>query len=60
MFEYDNKNLTEGFNTVTAPEAFSITGADTIKVMVWTDFENIIPLFEAYEESVDRLLKAEN
>ena len=58
--EYVNKNLTEGFNAVTAPEAFSITGADTIKVMVWTDFENIIPLFEAYEESVDRLLKAEN
>ena len=58
--EYVNKNLTEGFNAITAPEAFSITGADTIKVMVWTDFENIIPLFEAYEESVDRLLKAEN
>lgn len=58
--EYVNKNLTEGFNAVTAPEAFSITGADTIKVMVWDGFDSIKPLFEAYEESVDRLLKAEN
>lgn len=50
--EYVNKNLTEGFNAVTAPEAFSITGADTIKVMVWTDFENIIPLFEDFEKQI--------
>lgn len=50
--EYGNKDLTEGFNAVTAPEAFSITGADTIKVMVWTDFENIIPLFEDFEKQI--------
>lgn len=50
--EYVNKNLTEGFNAVTAPKAFSITGADTIKVMVWTDFENIIPLFEDFEKQI--------
>ena len=50
--EYVNKDLTEGFNAVTAPEAFSITGADTIKVMVWTDFENIIPLFEDFEKQI--------
>lgn len=50
--EYVNKNLTEGFNAVTAPEAFSITGADTIKVTVWTDFENIIPLFEDFEKQI--------
>ena len=50
--EYVNKDLTEGFNAVTAPEAFSITGADTIKVMVWTDFENIIPLFEDFGKQI--------
>lgn len=50
--EYVNKNLTKGFNAVTAPKAFSITGADTIKVMVWTDFENIIPLFEDFEKQI--------
>ena len=50
--EYVNKNLTEGFNAVTAPEAFSITGADTIKVMVWGNFENIIPLFEDFEKQI--------
>lgn len=50
--EYVNKDLTEGFNAVTAPKAFSITGADTIKVMVWTDFENIIPLFEDFEKQI--------
>lgn len=50
--EYVNKNLTEGFNAVTAPEAFSITGADTIKVMVWENFENIIPLFEDFEKQI--------
>lgn len=50
--EYVNKDLTEGFNAVTAPKDFSITGADTIKVMVWTDFENIIPLFEDFEKQI--------
>lgn len=50
--EYVNKNLTEGFNAVTAPKAFSITGADTIKVMVWENFENIIPLFEDFEKQI--------
>lgn len=48
----EDVNLKAGSNTVTAPEAFSITGADTIKVMVWTDFENIIPLFEDFEKQI--------
>lgn len=60
LVKWVDADLAEGFNTVTAPEAFSITGADTIKVMVWDGFDSIKPLFEAYEESVDRLLKAEN
>lgn len=50
--EYVNKNLTEGFNAVTAPEAFSITGADTIKVMVWDGFDNMKPLFEDFEKQI--------
>lgn len=50
--EYVNKNLTEGFNAVTAPEAFSITGADTIKVMVWENFDNMKPLFEDFEKQI--------
>lgn len=41
-------DLAEGFNTVTAPEDFSTDGADTIKVMVWENFDDIKPLFEAY------------
>ena len=57
--EYVNKNLTEGFNAVTAPEAFSITGADTIKVMVWDGVDSIKPLFEAYEEPFDDFLAEE-
>lgn len=48
----EDVNLKAGSNTVTAPEAFSLTGADTIKVMVWTDFENIIPLFEDFEKQI--------
>ena len=50
--EYVNKNLTEGFSAVTAPEAFSITGADTIKVMVWENFDNMKPLFEDFEKQI--------
>ncbi len=50
--EYVNKNLTEGFNAVTAPKAFSITGADTIKVMVWENFGNMKPLFEDFEKQI--------
>lgn len=60
LVKWVDADLAEGFNAVTAPEAFSITGADTIKVMVWDGFDSIKPLFEDYEESVDRLLKAEN
>ena len=50
--EYVNKNLTEGFNAATAPEAFSITGADTIKVMVWENFDNMKPLFKDFEKQI--------
>lgn len=50
--EYVNKNLTEGFNAVTAPKAFSITGADTVKVMVWENFGNMKPLFEDFEKQI--------
>ena len=50
--EYVNKNLTEGFNAVTAPEAFSITGADTIKVMVWENFDNMKPLFKDFKKQI--------
>ncbi len=50
--EYVNKNLTEGFNAVTAPEAFSITGADNIKVMVWENFNNMKLLFEDFEKQI--------
>lgn len=50
--EYVNKNLTEGFNAVTAPKAFSITGADTIKVMVWENFDNMKPLFKDFEKQI--------
>ena len=56
----EDVNLKAGSNTVTAPESFTTAGADNIKVMVWDGFDSIKPLFEAYEESVDRLLKAEN
>ena len=52
LVKWVDADLAEGLNTVTAPEAFSITGADTIKVMVWTDFENIIPLFEDFEKQI--------
>lgn len=52
LVKWVDADLAEGFNAVTAPEAFSITGADTIKVMVWTDFENIIPLFEDFEKQI--------
>lgn len=51
LVKWVDADLAEGLNTVTAPEAFSITGADTIKVMVWTDFENNIPLFEDFEKT---------
>lgn len=52
LVKWIDADLAEGFNAVTAPEAFSITGADTIKVMVWTGFENIIPLFEDFEKQI--------
>ena len=54
LVKWVDADLAEGFNTVTAPEDFSTDGADTIKVMVWENFDSIKPLFEAYEESVDR------
>ena len=47
-------------NEINIPDDFSVENANTVKVMVWDGFDSIKPLFEAYEESVDRLLKAEN
>ena len=48
----EDVNLKAGSNTVTAPEAFSITGADNIKVMVWDGFDSIKPLFEDFEKQI--------
>lgn len=50
--EYVNKNLTEGFNAVTAPKTFIADGADNIKVMVWDGFDNMKPLFEDFEKQI--------
>lgn len=50
--EYVNKNLTEGFNAVTAPKTFIADGADNIKVMVWENFDNMKPLFEDFEKQI--------
>lgn len=52
LVKWVDADLAEGFNTVTAPETFIAAGADTIKVTVWTDFENIIPLFEDFEKQI--------
>ena len=52
LVKWVDADLAEGFNAVTAPEAFSITGADTIKVMVWENFDNIKPLFEDFEKQI--------
>lgn len=52
LVKWVDADLAEGFNTVTAPKAFSITGADTIKVMVWENFDNMKPLFEDFEKQI--------
>lgn len=52
LVKWVDADLAEGLNTVTAPEAFSITGADTIKVMVWENFDNMKPLFEDFEKQI--------
>ncbi|MDD6483111.1 MAG: hypothetical protein PUF72_00850, partial [Clostridiales bacterium] len=49
LVKWVDADLAEGFNTVTVPETFTADGADTIKVMVWENFDSIKPLFEAYE-----------
>ena len=48
----EDVNLKAGSNTVTAPESFTTAGADNIKVMVWENFDNIIPLFEDFEKQI--------
>lgn len=52
LVKWVDADLAEGFNAVTAPEAFSITGVDTIKVMVWENFDNMKPLFEDFEKQI--------
>lgn len=52
LVKWVDADLAEGLNTVTAPEAFSITGADMIKVMVWENFDNMKPLFEDFEKQI--------
>lgn len=45
LVKWVDADLAEGFNTVTAPETFIADGADTIKIMVWENFDSIKPLF---------------
>ena len=37
-------------NEVNIPDDFSVENANTVKVMVWNNLEDIVPLFEAYEK----------
>ncbi|MGN1116056.1 MAG: Ig-like domain-containing protein, partial [Candidatus Ornithomonoglobus sp.] len=53
LVKWVDTDLAEGDNTVTAPEAFSADSADTIKVMVWDNFDGIKPLFKACPEPAD-------
>lgn len=48
----EDVNLKAGSNTVTAPESFTTAGADTIKVMVWENFDNMKPLFKDFEKQI--------
>ena len=44
------KDLDAGINEINIPDDFSVENANTVKVMVWNNLEDIVPLFEAYEK----------
>lgn len=46
-------DLNEGDNSETAPEKFRTINADTVKVMVWNNLNNMTPLFESLEKPLD-------
>ena len=46
------KDLDAGINEINIPADFSADNAKTVKVMVWNKLEGIIPLFEAYEQTI--------
>ena len=45
------KDLDVGINEINIPNDFSVENANTIKVMVWNNLEDIVPLFEDYEKT---------
>lgn len=44
------KDLDAGINEINIPDDFSVENANTVKVMVWNNLEDIVPLFEACEK----------
>lgn len=44
------KDLDAGINEINIPDDFSVENANTVKVMVWNNLEDIVTLFEAYEK----------
>lgn len=47
-------NLAKGENTVTAPEDFVVKDGEILKIMVWNNMEDMVPLFGAFEQTYEK------
>lgn len=47
-------DLAKGENTVTAPEDFVVKDGEILKIMVWNNMEDMIPLFGAFEQTYEK------